>query len=298
MTLLEEALESYARHLSENTRRTYRYAVREYVAFAGADPSGWTHESAQRFYDQLSKRVSVGTANHLIRDLRSVSRHLAAVRRDDRLLFAEHVRCARKRRTISTKVKAYSTDQARSLLRACYGGAPADLRDRAIIVLGFCTGMRRMSLAGLDFGDFQRGSVDITIKGADRHRVPLSDNCAQLLTPWVQWLGADQGSFFRRLRKQRVDGTIEASERLSLGGLGYVLCERAKAAGLDFHPHIFRYTFVTMSKVLAAPNHVIAAVTGHRLEKSSYMLDDVYLDRSHLASEAMVLQDRILEAIS
>lgn len=297
MTLLDKALEGYTRHLSPDAKRLYGAVVRDYQAFAGPNPQNWTQESAQAFYDQLTKRVSIKSANLMIGVLRSVSRHLAATTRDDSFRFVEAIRKARYKRTIP-KVKAFSAEEARRLLRACAGDGPGDLRDRAIVILGLLTGMRRMSIAGINREDFGEDFVDITIKGSGRHRVPLSQNVMRWVAPWANWLN-ENGAFFRRLSKPRLDDSVTVGGRLSREGVHYAIAERARAAGLNnFHPHVFRYTFVTLAKLQGAPNHVIASVTGHSLPGMSAMLDQVYTDATRLAADAQRMQDQILVVIT
>jgi integrase len=260
---------------SPTTRASYNQIIDRWIAFAGADPAGWTRIRAQEFYDGLlaSGTVSVASANIYIASLRYVSRWYATRASDPQLDFA--VVQTRGDEAVEKTRRALTGDEALQLLDVCRGPSLIDHRDRVLILLGLETGMRRMSLAGITFENIikRQGSysvVAVPIKGlggAMRYDVPLSDLALGVLEGWREKLKRKSGPAFPRFRHTagKLTPAIGADSGISLQMINKVLATRAKEAGVrDVHPHILRHTFITWRLEAGYSFMQIASITGHK----------------------------------
>ncbi len=124
------------------------------------------------------------------------------------------------------------------LFRACEGKRFADRRDMAILRLLADTGMRRAEIAGLliDDLDLDAGIAIVLGKGRRPRACPFGRRTAQALDRYL---------------RVRARHPAAASAALWLGpkgpltdsGLYQIVRDRARAAGLDIHPHQLRHTF-------------------------------------------------------
>jgi integrase len=290
MTELESIIDQSPK-LGKHTKRAYRSVVREYLEFAGQHPSAWSGASAQAFYNKLLDRMPAKSANVRFSGLRYVSKRRAQLNLDPLLDFAGVVEKATVRGGSPPDRRALTLQEAGRLLDVCRGPRPLDLRDFALVSLGLKTGMRRFSMAGIQFEDFGRDRtrgypfVEITLKGGNRHQVPLAGIAVEAMTPWKRWLGRANirsGALFRSLTRPGLRGQVSVGDAISDQGVYKALRKRAAQAGIEgFSPHIFRHTFVTWAKSAGVPDHEIAAVTGHVLEGGrSAMLDKTYMDHT------------------
>jgi site-specific recombinase XerD len=151
----------------------------------------------------------------------------------------------------------------------------AAIRDRAILVVGFASALRRSSIAGLNLADVEfctegmvihvgREKQDQTGRGRligipwGRHEATCAVRC---LRAWIERRGERPGPLFWRLQGSaglRLDG--ECVERLVKRCVAII--------GLDprdrFAAHSLRSGFVTAAGEGGAGELLIAAQTGHR----------------------------------
>lgn len=269
---LEDLIRSRQR-LRPETKRSYLAAVREFMVYAGGAPHAWTPDTAMRWVAGLmaSRRLKPQSVNTKINALRTASK-LWCIYNGSRPEFHFAAILEQIREVQPPKKKAaLNYEDAQAMIDACRGERPMDLRDRAMTVLGFKTGMRRMSLAAMEFEriDWSAQTIEITVKGGRQHRMPpLDEDTFQALEPWRAWLrahGVRSGRFFRGLPGLAPLGTAGAvRESITVDGIHKVLVGRAVAAGLtNFSPHTFRHTFVTWMQALERPGYLIRAYTGH-----------------------------------
>ena len=296
-TLLHQLVRG-AHDLAPLTRARYLADLDAWIAFAGADPAGWTSARAQAFYDQMLDRIRPQSANRVMASLRYAAGWWAKKEGNPALNFA--VVQTAKGRGKATR-RALTQEEAQRLLATC-GDAPGDLRDRALIVLGLETGARRMSLAAMALENVKLGRdgdpvVSVPIKGGgdDWFDVPLSDACMVAIEPWRQWLKSQKvtkGPLFRPLL-YRMDARGHVQPRLGPGalsksGIYKMVATRAQAANLGHvHPHVFRHTFVTWRVEQGLAPYEIAAITGHKIAHLPGMGGlGSYVDGSRIARTA------------
>lgn len=262
MTELEEIIQSSPR-LSPRTKRNYTRAVRRFVAFAGAGEANWTGIATEHWRNQLlAQGLKPQTVNLYLSGLRYASRRRAERRQNPLLDFARYAETLRPEEPKPRR--ALTLIEGHRFISACEGDAPRDLRDTAIAVLGFRTGLRRAGICGIRFEDIKGGTVDVTLKGGKRHTIPIDDETGPALNDWMRWLrkqGIKSGPVFRSLPR----GDNGVGGGLTTDGLYKAMKRRAKRAGIaGFHPHIFRHTCISWLRQQGVKGWRIAQLTGHR----------------------------------
>lgn len=298
-TILHQIVRSF-RRITEKTRAAYLSDIDRWIAFAGPDPKGWTADRAQAYYDHLLTSMKPRSAKRLMAPIIQASSWWAKKERNPLLHFAI---IQTERMNTTSDRRALSPEQAQQLLATCASGAPIDLRDRAMFVVGLETGMRRMSLAGMMLDTIHVSEegcpvAPVPIKGGreELYPVPLSDTAIVALEPWRAWLRKQKvttGPVFRGLTKRlapRTGKTVyEVSDTpLSLDTIYKIVTRRAADAGLEHvHPHIFRNTFITWRMEAGLTPFQIAAVTGHKLANLPGMGSmGTYIDAARIGDTA------------
>lgn len=157
-----------------------------------------------------------------------------------------------------------------------------DLRDRAMVLLGFTGAFRRSELVALDVRDIEdraqgckvavrRSKTDQTGKGEFKG-IPFGknpDTCpVRALRSWLAAAGITQGAVFRGVNRH---GSL--TKRLRGSDVARIIKQRATAAGLDakhFAGHSLRAGFVTEAHLRGKSTHSIMKQTGHRNVQTLY----------------------------
>lgn len=176
---------------------------------------------------------------------------------------------------------AATVEVVRMLLAAtARDDSPKNIRDAAIISLGFAGAFRRSELSALDIADLKwtvRSSEEILILNVRRSKTdqeaqgmlkaifPGRDEAASptsLLKRWLSLVELQEGPLFRRVLKS---GQI-TDERLSAQSMRLVVLQAASAAGLslDLSAHSLRIGFVTTAIRQGKTERSIMNQTGHR----------------------------------
>ncbi|MCX5743055.1 MAG: LysR family transcriptional regulator [Proteobacteria bacterium] len=192
-------------------------------------------------------------------------------------------------------------EDALKLLATCATESPIDMRDRSIIVMGLETGMRRVSLIGINIETTKIGRdgypvAPVPIKGGGEKLfpVPLSDTVMIAIAPWRQWLRdrkVTKGPLFRSLMLKNGRGKLKhtvGENPLSESALYKIITQRAKQAGLEHvHLNIFRDTFIAWRMQGGMQPHQIAAITGQPIAGIAGMgALSRYIDVSRVGQEA------------
>jgi integrase len=155
----------------------------------------------------------------------------------------------------------------------------AGLRDKAVLLFGLASAMRRSELAALQFSDLRfetahvfaklhRSKTDQEGKGREvcinmgRRLCPVT-----ALREWVQAAAITEGAVFRNVGK---GGRV--GERLTPEGINLIVKRYCRRAGVEgnFGAHSLRAGFVTAAKVGGATDYQIMLQTGH---KTAAMID-------------------------
>jgi integrase len=185
---------------------------------------------------------------------------------------------ARKLGTAPRRAKAaLSADELRKLLRATDDDGPRGCRDRALLVLGFASGLRRSDLVRLDLADvsIKREGLVLRISrsktdqaGAGRllgvHRGRRRSTCpVMVLERWILERGEWPGPLFCQLSNP---GDAILRKRMTGESVGDLVQAAAKRAGLDWRrygAHSLRAGCATAAAAAGASDVAIMTRTGH-----------------------------------
>jgi len=154
------------------------------------------------------------------------------------------------------------------------GNSLAELRDRALLLLGFAGGFRRSELVSIDCGAVRRcihGPVIMIPKSKSDQEscgrqvvIPYGRTMCpvEALDAWLSASGITDGPVFRQMRKGGRPGT----NPLSPEAVAEIVKRRAREIGLDpgcYSGHSLRAGFVTSAAAAGVPAWRIKAQTGH-----------------------------------
>jgi site-specific recombinase XerD len=161
-------------------------------------------------------------------------------------------------------------------MTARMGESTIELRDRAILLLGFAGAFRRSELVSLDLSDLRdqpdgilvmlrRSKIDQEGLGETK-AIPLgsdAETCpVRALRRWIAVAGISDGPIFRPVDRH----ASVAPTRLSGKAVSHIVKRAASRAGLDssvYAGHSLRAGFVTTAAANGASERAIARQTGH-----------------------------------
>jgi len=247
----EQLAQRYQRFLaaatSDNTRRTYRSAIRHFQAWGGVLPCDET--TVIRYLLTFAEALNPRTLSLRLTALSQWHRYqgfpdpaaTATVRKTLRGIERVHG-CPRQ------KAKALLLeDLDRIVAHLNETAGLAALRDSALIQVGYFGALRRNELVTLEvrYLHWEREGLRITLprsktdqegQGLDK-AIPYGDSIccpAKALRCWLDAAQIEQGPLFRRISRWGVVG--EAA--LNVGSVNAILAARAKDAGLSHAPEM------------------------------------------------------------
>jgi integrase len=262
------------------TVRAYESDWRVFVAWcraAGREPLPASPETLELF---LAAELPVRALATIERRLASISaRHRAAghsspVGEDHRAIL---LGWKRQHGSVQTSKQALTVENLRAMMRACRPNL-AGLRDRALISLGFATGLRRSDLVRLDLRDvsisarglrifIRRGKTDQLGRGRE---IGVVAGKGEYTDP-VRWLeryiderGRWDGPLFVSVNAAGVE---YSRRRLGAAMVGRVVKAAAARAGLDpsrIGAHSLRAGCVTTAIEAGVSESLVMTLTGHR----------------------------------
>lgn len=259
--------------LSKNTLRAYQADLDHFITWGGCIPA--KPETIAKYIAQHGKSLAGST---LARRLVAIGRAHAARGLADpaqsKLVRAtlQGVRrmCGSQQRQAAPILKQHLCEMVRGL-KGTQGK-----RDRALLLVGFASALRRSELVALNVDDlsFTKEGLIITIRRSKTDQegvgrliaIPQvrSRNCpCRALRGWIEEAGIEEGAIFRRVdRHEQV-----LSSRLSGQTVSLIIKERARAIGLDaskYSGHSLRAGFATAAVKSGASMSSIRAQTGHK----------------------------------
>jgi integrase len=278
--LIDEARRYANATRSDNTKRAYESDWADFTAWAAshglaAMPAAPT--AVALYITALARTHKPST----------IGRRLAAI-------SVAHQRTGHASPTIDVRVREVmrgirrsvgtAPDEARPLTiselrRVCarMGETTIDVRDRALLMIGFAGGLRRSEIVNLDIADITPcdEGIALTIRrsktdqeGAGRRvAIPRGrelDTCpVSALHVWLAALAAIEGPLFRSVDRH---GNV-ALGRLSAQAVNLIIKRAVRSIGLDgaaFSGHSLRAGFATTAAASGASERAIANQTGHR----------------------------------
>jgi integrase len=219
----------------------------------------------------LTRRVSAISQAHAIIGMESPTKAAKV-----RLVMAGIRRSKGTAQEAKTPVLVADLKRMVSRLPDCLLG----VRDRALLLIGFCGAFRRSELVALNVGDcaFTREGLVLTIRHSKTDQegegrqigVPYGAHLASCpirsLQDWIEKSGITEGPLFRPINRH---GKM-ASARLSGAAVGEIVKKCVAVLGLDateFAGHSLRSGLATSAAMAGASERSIMNQTGHRSEK-------------------------------
>ncbi|UTW54610.1 site-specific integrase [Kordiimonas sp. SCSIO 12610] len=273
--LHEDAKDYIANSLSDNTLNGYRSDLEHYIAWGGKLPA--TPEMVANYLSDYADSLSVATLSRRIAALSKIhelKKHPSPTKTD--IVRSVMAGIRRKHSKPQRQASPITKERLFMMLDTCDKDIKG-IRDRAILLIGFTSAMRRSELIGLDRKDleFVPEGVIITIERSktdqegqgQRIAIPFAkgDQCAvKALKTYLTTAQIEEGPIFRSM-----NGNNLWHERMSSRGLVYIIKARAKAAGMDpsyFSGHSLRAGFVTTAAHSSVSTWQIMEQTRHKSE--------------------------------
>jgi len=175
------------------------------------------------------------------------------------------------------------------------GDRPIDIRDKALLLIGFAAAFRRSELVGLNCDDIEhvRQGIVLHLRRSKTDQVGQGRKIAipfgrtrwcpiQHLTDWLAHAGIEQGPIFRSVNRH---GHISV-HGLSGEAVATIVKKRVKGAGFDpaaFSGHSLRAGFATSAAMAGASPFKIRHQTGHASDAmlARYIRDgDMFTDNA------------------
>lgn len=273
-TALPGAVADYVREsLAGTTRAAYVSDIAHFECWGGRIPA-----SPDMIAEYLAAHANVLSVATLHRRLAA----LAKVHRSHGLSNPTSAEIVKATLRGLKRIKGTAQRQATPLMKEdlfavleAMGPGLKDVRDRALLLLGFAGGFRRSELVGLDCHDVVpvRQGLEVTLRrsktdqnGAGRKiGIPHGRGrwCPVLaVEQWLAHSGINEGALFRPVNRHH---TI-TSTRLSGEAVCSVLRERVEAAGIDprsYSGHSLRAGLATSAAQAGVSTWKIRQQTGH-----------------------------------
>ena len=273
-TELPDAVARYVRaSLADNTRRAYLSDLAHFESWGGRIPA--SAETLARYLAAHAGTLRIAT---LARRIASISKAHQA-RRAPNPIRSELVRTTlsgikRARRCAQRQAKPLLREDLLLVLEAM-GADLKDIRDRALLLIGFAGALRRSELVALDGADIEhvRRGIILQLRHSktdqegrgDQIAIPYGRSrcCAVLaLDAWLATSGITEGAIFRPVDRH---GRVH-QRRLSGEAISIVVRERVANAGLDptdYSGHSLRAGFATSAVFdsLAHSSHLKVSIS-------------------------------------
>ncbi len=176
--------------------------------------------------------------------------------------------------------RGVTTADVRAMVTGLDGAETIDVRDKAVLLVGLATALRRSELVALDVEDLEdhpggllvriaRSKTDQEGRG---HRIEVAYGEHALTCPvrayrtWIDTAGIDTGPVFRPITRA---GTV-GHDRLSDRAVARIIKKHVQRLGFDpddFAGHSLRRGFATEAARAQAPERTIARTTRHTSTK-------------------------------
>jgi len=260
--------------LSANSKRAYAADLAHFRASGGDIPC--SPEAVAGYLAEIADTHAVATIQ---RRLATIAKAHRASGHDDPCR-AEIVKASMRG---IRRIKGVAQREAQALQRddlflvlERMGDRPIDIRDKALLLIGFAAAFRRSELVGLDCDDVEHVRQGIVLhlrrsktdQDGQGRKIAIPHGRTRWcpvrhLTEWLVHAGIEQGPIFRSIDRH---GHI-APDRLSGEAVATIMKKRVEAAGFDpatFSGHSLRAGFATSAVMAGASTFKIRAQTGHR----------------------------------
>jgi integrase/recombinase XerD len=287
---LDGALEAFVHHLraeramSVHTVEAYSRDVRRYLALLDAkgiaDPDAASGADVEAFVAALSQEgIAARSAARMLSSVRAFHRHRTE-RSDDVPDPTAEVRGPRPGHSLP---EVLAPAEVVALLTAPSGDEPETMRDRAMLVLLYASGLRVSELCGLVLGsiDVRQGLVRVRGKGGKDRLVPVSGKAL-----------AAVDAYESQARPRLLNGrpcrdlfVTRLGRRMTRQNFWLRLGRWARVAGIGrtFSPHTLRHSFATHLLANGADLRSVQLMLGHAQLATTELYTHVDRTRLHEA---------------
>lgn len=259
--------------LSEAKKRAYGADISHYEAYGGTIPS-----TPEMIAEYLASQIASHKPATISRRLASLTKVHEALGLGNpvksEIVSATMRGIRRKAGTAQQQAKPLLKEDLFAILERM-GEKPKDIRDKALLLIGFAGAFRRSELVGLNAEDIEhaRQGIVITLRRSKTDQegkgrkvgVPFGRTIwcpVKHLSNWLDHAGICEGPIFRSINRH---GHV-AEQRLSGEAVSIIVKQRAKQAGLEpaaYSGHSLRAGLATSAAQAGAPTWKIRQQTGH-----------------------------------
>jgi len=252
---------------SKESRRGYRHAIDEFIAWYCSEPRLSLNKAVvTRYRIHLeSRQLAPGTINGRL----AAVRRLAYEAADSGLLspdLAAGIRRVRGPKKLGVRLGNWLTaDQARTLWQVPDPNTLKGKRDRALLGVLLGCGLRRKEAVELDVAHLQRREdhraiVDLVGKARHIRTVPVPDWVKTAIDSWLASAGVSEGRMFRCVCRAGKTWGSGVTERV----VWHVVKECAKKAAIEnLAPHDLRRTCARLCRDAGGELDQIQFLLGH-----------------------------------
>lgn len=184
-----------------------------------------------------------------------------------------------------------SVSQVSTMLAACTGDSPSEMRNRAILEVLYGCGLRVSECTGLDLGDciLEEGYLRVVGKGGKERISPISGAALEALGAYLEHA---RPALARPYAKPTAAVFLNArGGRLTRQSVHAIVADAGRLVGVaNLHPHTLRHSFATHLLEGGADLRVIQEILGH----SDISTTQVYthVSRAHIREEYLSAHPR------
>lgn len=265
---------------AENTLRGYQADWRHFCGWCesrGLQPLPAAADAVAAYIAECAGRLKVGSIQRRLNAIAEAHKAVGMESPTHTAIVRNVMKGIRRTRGTAPSQKSPAlTDDIRAMVEAAHSGL-IDLRDRALILLGFAGAFRRSELVGLAANDcaFGKDGLTVTLRRSKtdqtgegrRVGIPYGSNpetCpVRTVQEWMEAAGITDGRLFRSINRH---GKVQAGG-LSGIDVARIVKKLAVRAGLDaakYAGHSLRAGHATAAAIAGASERSIMNQTGHR----------------------------------
>jgi site-specific recombinase XerD len=279
-TFTAKAKEFVRRSLADNTLRAYASDWRDFTAWCqscGCVPLPALPETVSLYLSSLADHAKTSTLTRRLSAISQAHQTAGFETPAQSPLVRQVMKGIRRVNGTAQEGKSpVKVEHLRTIMAEMNPSRPIDVRDRALLLVGFAGAFRRSELVGLDIEDLEfddnglvihlrRSKTDQTGEGRDVG-IPYGSTPAtcpvRALKDWLAVLKADKGPVFRVVNRH---GKI-FDKQLSAKAVALVVKRLTAGRGIEgnFSGHSLRAGLATAAASAGVPERAIMAQTGHR----------------------------------
>lgn len=235
--------EAFLRMLTTPTQKEYRRALRSFASFLGKPLLAASRRDIESFVAHLrDRRRSPSTINKVLSALSGFYRYAY----DEEVITRNPAASVRRPRLPDCSPRRGLTPaEIKSLFDATDAKSLIGYRDRALLTVLACQGLRISEALGISIHDFaeEQGHkvAEITGKGGKVSRIPLAAATWTAIQSWLTASGIEEGPVFVPVTKSGKVITGKAISPQSAWERTRILGRRAGLTRSP-HPHLFRHS--------------------------------------------------------